>query len=158
MQDNIAENVEDLQPVDRSAVIIRTMVRSVYDLQGIRIQMGNRITANWKSKLGLMSEGLNEAQLEKQEKKVLKQLRDDYKRITDGIIKEGDDAASKIPTARKWAPPGVVLWSPWRGLCATGGIILPPPTTLTASFSSAAIICVWPTLACGTCRLSAIRR
>lgn len=102
MQDNIAENVEDLQPVDRSAVIIRTMVRSVYDLQGIRIQMGNRITANWKSKLGLMSEGLNEAQLEKQEKKVLKQLRDDYKRITDGIIKEGDDAASKIPTARKF--------------------------------------------------------
>lgn len=82
--------------------IIRTMVRSVYDFQDIRIQMGNRIVANWKSKLGLLHEGLTEKQLEAQERKVLKQLRNDYNRITDAIIEEGDYAAVKIPKERKF--------------------------------------------------------
>lgn len=96
------ETLDDYRPKSENVEVLRTMVRSVYDLQGIRIQMGNRITANWKSKLGLTSEGLTEAQLESQERKVLELLRKDYNRITDGIVEEGDKAAAKIPSERKF--------------------------------------------------------
>lgn len=83
--------------------IIRSMIRGGYDLQALRIGMGNRIVANFKSKLGLTQDGMSERQLAKQEKAVLDMLRTDYKRITDGVILEGEEAVySKIPTEKQF--------------------------------------------------------
>lgn len=63
---------------------IRTMVRGAYDIQKLRIQMGNRIVGNFKAKLG-QEPGQPEEDLGADETKVLKVLRDRYKKITDGI-------------------------------------------------------------------------
>jgi hypothetical protein len=83
--------------------IIRSMVRGSYDLQGLRIGMGNRIVANFKAKLGLKQDGMSEKQLAKQEKAILDMLRADYKRITDGVVLEGEEAVySKIPTEKRF--------------------------------------------------------
>lgn len=83
--------------------IIRSMVRGTYDLQSLRVGMGNRIVANFKSRLGLKQDGMSEKQLAKQEKAVLDMLRTDYKRITDGVILEGEEAVySKIPTEKQF--------------------------------------------------------
>lgn len=77
--------------------LIRSMVRGVYALQQLRVQMGNRITVNFKSKLGLTQDGMSEKDLAKQEKTVLDRLRKSYNRITDGIVVEG-----KLPTQKKF--------------------------------------------------------
>ena len=84
--------------------VIRTMVRSAYDMQGLRIQMGNRVTGSFKAKLGLRQDGMSEKELEKQEKSLLEQLRRDYVRITDGVIAEHSEniKAEKLPTERKF--------------------------------------------------------
>ncbi len=53
-------------------------------MQKLRIQMGNRIVGNFKSKLG-QAPGEKEEDLEVQEKKVLDTLRLRYRKITDGV-------------------------------------------------------------------------
>lgn len=89
--------------------IIRSIVRGTYDLQKLRIQMGNRITANFKAKLGFESNGMTEAQLDKQSKQILNILRLDYKLITEGIVEEGDDLlVHKLPTEKKFKPGEVI--------------------------------------------------
>lgn len=83
--------------------IIRTMVRGAYDLQKLRIQMGNRVTANFKAKLGLTPDGMSEKELEKAEKKILDQLRQSYMRITDGVVAEGQESVEgKLPSLKKF--------------------------------------------------------
>jgi len=64
---------------------IRTLVRSTYDLQKIRIQMGNRIAGQFKVKLG-QAPGTSEIMLEQEAKNILKALRLSYDRITDGLV------------------------------------------------------------------------
>ena len=44
-------NDEERDSVNRSD--IKTMVRGAYDLQKLRIQIGNRVTMNFKAKLGI---------------------------------------------------------------------------------------------------------
>lgn len=63
---------------------IRTMVRGAYDIQKLRIQMGNRIVGNFKAKLG-QEPGEPESELGAEEGAILKQLRERYKKITDGV-------------------------------------------------------------------------
>jgi len=63
---------------------LRVMVRGAYDLQKLRIQMGNRIVTNFKTKLG-QSPGESEEELDDDAKEVLKELRVSYKKITDGV-------------------------------------------------------------------------
>jgi hypothetical protein len=84
--------------------LIRSMVRGVYAVQQLRIQMGNRITGNFKAKLGFISDGMKETDLAKQDKKVLDMLRDSYKRITDGIVTEGAESVveSIFPKAKSF--------------------------------------------------------
>lgn len=65
---------------------IKTMVRGAYDLQKLRIQMGNRIAANFKAKLG-QDPGEKEEDLKADAKIILADLRKRHKRITDGIAK-----------------------------------------------------------------------
>lgn len=62
---------------------IRTSVRTLYDMQKLRIQNGNRICASFRHKLGLDS-----SQAEEENEKandLLNDLRAEYKRITDGV-------------------------------------------------------------------------
>jgi hypothetical protein len=66
---------------------IRTMVRGAYDIQKLRIQMGNRIVGNFKAKLG-QEPSSPEKDLGAEEIKVLEILRLSYKKITDGVTTE----------------------------------------------------------------------
>lgn len=72
---------------------MKSLVRGCYDLQKLRIAMGNRIAINFKAKLG-MDLKAKEAKAEKESKKVLELLRKSYDRITDGII--------DMPTMKKF--------------------------------------------------------
>lgn len=65
--------------------LIRTSVRSLYDLQKLRIQCGNRIVASFRDKLGI-----NPSQPEEDVpdgENILKMLRAEYKLIADGVKK-----------------------------------------------------------------------
>lgn len=64
--------------------MIKANVSGAYDLQKLRIQMGNRIVANFKAKLG-QQPGASEEELEEDEKNILADLRTRYNKITDGI-------------------------------------------------------------------------
>lgn len=63
---------------------IKTIVRGAYDIQKLRIQMGNRIVGNFKAKLG-QEPSSSESELGDDEKKILDKLRLRYKKITDGV-------------------------------------------------------------------------
>jgi len=63
---------------------IKTIVRGSYDIQKLRIQMGNRIVGNFKAKLGQKPSQL-ESELGDDEQKVLDKLRLHYRKITDGV-------------------------------------------------------------------------
>jgi hypothetical protein len=63
---------------------IRVMVRGAYDIQKLRIQMGNRIVANWKAKLG-QAPNATEETLDEAEKSLLDNLRESYKKLADGV-------------------------------------------------------------------------
>lgn len=65
--------------------ITRTMVRGAYDLQKLRISVGNRIVGNFKAKLG-QAPGESEAEaLDDDAKRLLADLRASYERIADAI-------------------------------------------------------------------------
>ena len=66
--------------------IIKPIVRGIYDIQKLRIEMGNRIVANFKSKLG-QQPSQSEAEIDLVGKLLLKSLRSEYKRIADGVSK-----------------------------------------------------------------------
>ena len=63
---------------------IKILVRGCYDLQKLRIQMGGRIVANYKVKIG-QAPGEKENGLDRDKQKVLNLLRLNHKKITDGI-------------------------------------------------------------------------
>lgn len=62
---------------------MRCSVRSLYDMQKLRIQNGNRITAAFRVKLGLESSQAEEENEEANE--LLNELRAEFKRLTDGV-------------------------------------------------------------------------
>lgn len=89
------EDTEDYSSYDHSSYnpsVLRTAVRTLYDLQKIRIQMGNRIVASFRHKLGL-SPGEAEENNPKA-KKALDLIRKEYNRITDGVNKITKDIIS----------------------------------------------------------------
>jgi hypothetical protein len=63
---------------------LRTLVRGAYDIQKLRIQMGNRIVGNFKAKLG-QEPGTKEEDIEEDARQVLADLRRRYKKLTDGV-------------------------------------------------------------------------
>ncbi len=63
---------------------LRTMVRGAYDVQKLRIMMGNRIVANLKARLG-QAPGEKEETLDAEGKNILKSIRLCYTKITDGL-------------------------------------------------------------------------
>lgn len=63
---------------------IRDIVRGAYDLQKLRMSMGNRIVANFRGKLG-QSPGKTEEELDKDAKIIIDDLRRRFKLLTDGV-------------------------------------------------------------------------
>ena len=63
---------------------VRGMVRTAYDTQKLRIQMGNRLAADFRSQLG-QAPGQKEEELSKEAKEIIEALKLAYHRITDGI-------------------------------------------------------------------------
>ena len=78
---------------------LKTMVRGAYDIQKLRIQMGNRIVANFKAKLG-QAPSKDEDSIDSEGRKILGNLRQHYKLITDGV--------AKFPTRAKFKSDGVI--------------------------------------------------
>jgi len=73
---------------------LRTLVRGAYDLQKLRIQVGNRIVGNFKAKLG-QEPGQKEEKIDREGRRILAELRLDYKRITDGVTRLPNPAGFK---------------------------------------------------------------
>ncbi len=63
---------------------LKTFVRGAYDLQKLRIQMGNRIVGNFKAKLG-QSPGEKEEEIDAEGKAILVDLRQRFRKLTDGV-------------------------------------------------------------------------
>lgn len=63
---------------------IRATVRGMYDMQQLRIQAGNRIVANFRSKLGIEA-GEADTETDKEAEKLLNTLRAEYKLLTEGV-------------------------------------------------------------------------
>lgn len=83
---------------------LRTMVRSAYDFQKLRISIGNRITRNFKHKLGQEDDGMSEEEMEQESINILAKLRQSYNRITDAVVLEGEEHlnSGKLPTEKKF--------------------------------------------------------
>jgi hypothetical protein len=65
--------------------IKKSLVRSLYDIQKQRIEIGNRICAELKLRLG-QRPGMSEGELEKEAKDYLERARKEYRRITDSFV------------------------------------------------------------------------
>lgn len=68
-------------------IALRALVRSFYDVQKLRIEAGNRIVANMRVRLGQDPGTLTE-EMPEESKQLLKDLRNEYKLITDGLTSE----------------------------------------------------------------------
>lgn len=67
--------------------MLRTIVRGAYDVQKLRIQIGNRLAGNFKQKLGVEPSTSEEDSLDSKGKEILTIIRGDYRILTDGVIK-----------------------------------------------------------------------
>lgn len=63
---------------------IRALVRGGYDLQKLRIQMGNRVIANYKIRLG-QRPGMTEEQIDEESQDVLREIRSRYRKLMDAL-------------------------------------------------------------------------
>jgi hypothetical protein len=75
--------------------LLRTMVRSAYDLQKLRIEMGNRLVAQFKSKLGGKPGKKETEMIDDEGQDLLKDLKARFTKLTEGVAKE-------LPVKRKW--------------------------------------------------------
>ena len=89
-----------MQTATQTTGELRVLVRGTYDLQKLRIQMGNRIVGNFKVKLG-QEPSESEDVLEEDAKELLKMIRTSYDLITDGVIEN-------LPTRKKFKAQGVI--------------------------------------------------
>lgn len=64
--------------------IIKNMTRGVYDIQQLRIQMGNRLVSNFKAKIGVEA-SKKEEESDEATKKILKMIKTSYDSITEGV-------------------------------------------------------------------------
>ncbi len=85
---------------------LKTIVRGAYDIQKLRIQMGNRIVGNFKAKLG-QDAGEKEETLDEDAKQILDNLRTAFKKLTDGV--------STFPKQKTFKGEGVI--SSFTELC-----------------------------------------
>lgn len=88
---------------------LKTIVRGAYDIQKLRIQMGNRIVGNFKAKLG-QKPGEKEETLDPESKALLESIRQASRRQTDEIALvedpecdggSADEVAGETPVDKK---------------------------------------------------------
>jgi hypothetical protein len=85
------ENVQEVPALETDRKFIKTIINSTYDLQKIRITIGNRLYANFKTKLGYgASEKIDKDKMEKEQKIVLEHLQRNYYRIADGLTEKSN--------------------------------------------------------------------
>jgi hypothetical protein len=97
-----------LTEMAQKKLFLRTSTRSLYDLQALRVSMGNRIVGNFKAKLG-QAPSKKEDTLDKEGKKILDNLRAAYKKITDGV--------KLMPTKKTFKPDGDGVISNYGEFC-----------------------------------------
>jgi hypothetical protein len=73
---------------------IRPIVRAIYDLQKVRIAIGNRVGASFRAKLDI-APGEKKEEAEEEVKKILDQIAHDYKLLTDGYAEKGKNITSR---------------------------------------------------------------
>lgn len=78
---------------------LKSLVRGVYDVQKLRIMAGNRLVGNFKAKLG-QKPSMPEEEMDAKGKKILKDLRAQYRKITDGV--------AVFPSKRKFTGEGLI--------------------------------------------------
>jgi hypothetical protein len=64
---------------------LKLVVKSFYDIQEQRIANGNRLVAQFKGKMGYTPGKKEQEVLDKEAKKILADLKDNYKKLTDGV-------------------------------------------------------------------------
>jgi len=79
---------------------LRAMTRGAYDLQRLRIQAGLRLCANFRSQQLGQEGGESEEDLDDDAKDILKELRQTYTRITDGIAEQVQEQEDATPHKR----------------------------------------------------------
>jgi hypothetical protein len=84
-----------------NARALRTMVRSAYDLQKLRVEMGNRLVATFKSKLGHQPGKKEADSIDEEGLKILKELKIRFKLLTQGVTKE-------LPAKKAWTGDGII--------------------------------------------------
>lgn len=62
---------------------LRQLTKSIYDIQKLRIQIGNRIAGNFRAKMG---QDPGEKLEDKEANKIIKNLAGEFKRLTDGVV------------------------------------------------------------------------
>lgn len=72
--------------------MIKMAVRSIYDLQKYRISLGNKIVIMFKRKLGMDLLKKQDDDSNKEEKKIMTQLLEQYKRLADALIVKKTEA------------------------------------------------------------------
>lgn len=86
---------------------LKISVRGVYDIQKLRVSMGNRLVANFRAKLGIEPGEKEEDGLDAEGKELMDTLRADFKKITDGL--------KRFPTKKRFKAKGVI--STYTELC-----------------------------------------
>ena len=84
MSQNLSNPINLNEGCKMSNRIIRVLVRGAYDIQKLRIQMGNRIVGNYKARLGIPPGTKEKDKLEAD--KILKEIKSLFRKITDGIV------------------------------------------------------------------------
>lgn len=97
--------------MNQTTLTLKSYVRGIYDMQKLRIMEGNRIVANYRKKMGIPPSTKDKA--DPFSEKVMKDLRDAYKRITDGIV--------GLPKPGKFVADGLI--SDYAELCLIDGYI-----------------------------------
>lgn len=77
-----------------SQELIRQLVQGIYDIQGLRISMGNRLCGQFRHKLGLEED--QKEQEDEDAAEILDAIRIDYKLVTDGWVKNHRALESKF--------------------------------------------------------------
>ena len=80
--------------------LLRSLVKSFYDAQKLRIEVGNRICQNVRVRLG-QNPGEKTEDMPEQAQKLMKELLRDYERIADGLTSDSARAKAKAIEVNK---------------------------------------------------------
>lgn len=85
----------------------RQIARTSYQMQDMRIRIGQRLVAAYKLKLGVVPGVKEDEQNPEVDLAILDNLRKDYLRMTDGLASYVDNT-TKLPSVKKFSPQGMI--------------------------------------------------